>query len=134
MYVFLRAKALLQEKDHHKPDYSEASYERRLRKIATKGVVQLFNAVAQHQKQLQANTKAAEEAKNETERKEIQSKENKTKESFFKKLKEAPKEEEEKKEQNLFSYSKGGWNAFKYFIQSIFFFSLYLINEQRMYF
>ena len=101
------------EKDHHKPEYSEASYERRMRKIATKGVVQLFNAVAEHQKKLQSLTKEAEDVNTETYKK-IQKKENQTKDSFFKKLKDGKVEEEPKKEANLFSYSKGGWSAFKF--------------------
>ncbi|CAI8032403.1 RRP15-like protein [Geodia barretti] len=41
------------------PDASTLDYERRLQKIATTGVVQLFNAVSQHSKQLQTQVKAA---------------------------------------------------------------------------
>ncbi|CAI8043792.1 hypothetical protein GBAR_LOCUS24299 [Geodia barretti] len=37
------------------PDASTLDYERRLQKIATIGVVQLFNAISQHSKQVQTS-------------------------------------------------------------------------------
>lgn len=41
----------MQDKDVTKPDVSTAAHEHVLRKIATRGVLRLFNAIAQHQRQ-----------------------------------------------------------------------------------
>lgn len=40
------------EKDHIKPDASTLDYEKNLMRIATRGVVKLFNAVSKHQKEM----------------------------------------------------------------------------------
>lgn len=48
---------LFKNKDHKVPDHSGAELESKLRKVATRGVVKLFNAIKQHQK-----TSAAAEA------------------------------------------------------------------------
>lgn len=41
---------LFKNKDHKVPDFSGAELESKLRKVATRGVVKLFNAIKQHQK------------------------------------------------------------------------------------
>lgn len=41
---------LFQNKDHKVPDFSGAELEAKLRKVATRGVVKLFNAIKTHQK------------------------------------------------------------------------------------
>jgi hypothetical protein len=46
-------KKMLANKDHHIPEFLNEAEEVRLRKLATKGVVQLFNAVRKQQKQQQ---------------------------------------------------------------------------------
>eukprot|EP01116_Phalansterium_solitarium_P014248 TRINITY_DN31832_c0_g1_i1.p2 TRINITY_DN31832_c0_g1~~TRINITY_DN31832_c0_g1_i1.p2 ORF type:complete len:318 (+),score=141.83 TRINITY_DN31832_c0_g1_i1:22-954(+) len=45
------ARKLLSNRDHVVPDHSNAEYEKKLKKIATRGVVQLFNAITKQQKQ-----------------------------------------------------------------------------------
>eukprot|EP00455_Lapot_gusevi_P053631 TRINITY_DN8414_c0_g1_i3.p1 TRINITY_DN8414_c0_g1~~TRINITY_DN8414_c0_g1_i3.p1 ORF type:complete len:209 (-),score=60.85 TRINITY_DN8414_c0_g1_i3:24-593(-) len=47
-----REKKLLADLEHVIPDFSTGDYEKKLLKIATRGVVTLFNAVAKHQKSL----------------------------------------------------------------------------------
>lgn len=47
------------EKDHVKPDGSTMDYEKNLAKIATRGVVKLFNAVSKHQKEMESKLKSA---------------------------------------------------------------------------
>lgn len=41
---------LFKNKDHHVPDFSTAELESKLRKVATRGVVKLFNAIKTHQR------------------------------------------------------------------------------------
>lgn len=47
------------EKDHVKPDGSTLDYEKNLAKIATRGVVKLFNAVSKHQKEMESKLNSA---------------------------------------------------------------------------
>ncbi|XP_039260201.1 RRP15-like protein [Styela clava] len=55
----LNKKRKWEEMNHVKPNALEKDYERNLQKIATRGVVQLFNAVKKHQKQLDEKLKSA---------------------------------------------------------------------------
>eukprot|EP00794_Sanderia_malayensis_P018183 gene18183-19997_t len=54
-----KRKAELREKNHVIPDRSNAEKEVILRKIGTKGVVKLFNAVTKHQKETESKLKKA---------------------------------------------------------------------------
>ncbi|XP_078354981.1 RRP15-like protein [Oculina patagonica] len=47
------------EKDHVKPDGSTMDYEKNLARIATRGVVKLFNAVSKHQKEMESKLQSA---------------------------------------------------------------------------
>lgn len=47
------------EKDHIKPDASTLDYEKNLMRIATRGVVKLFNAVSKHQKEINSKLNSA---------------------------------------------------------------------------
>lgn len=49
----------MREKDHVKPDGSTLDYEKNLVKIATRGVVKLFNAVSKHQKEVESKLSSA---------------------------------------------------------------------------
>jgi len=55
----LESKAEFREKNHVVPDRSNAEKEVALRRIGTKGVVKLFNAVTKHQKEMESKLKKA---------------------------------------------------------------------------
>lgn len=48
--IALLQRKLFKNKDHRVPDFSGADLEGKLRKVATRGVVKLFNAIKMHQK------------------------------------------------------------------------------------
>jgi len=62
VFCFTKARLRRIEKDmvgRRKPDPLDRNRERLLSKVATKGVVQLFNAVREHQKSLKTQLKDA---------------------------------------------------------------------------
>ncbi|KAJ1918805.1 pre-60S ribosomal particles component [Tieghemiomyces parasiticus] len=54
----------LASRDRIIPDFSNATYEKSLRKVATRGVVKLFNAIATQQKELDLSGLAPDETDN----------------------------------------------------------------------